>query len=337
MDQFRVKIRQFTWDDIYPLVAMLNTANQVDRESTRYTVDSLHHLFSTPTYKPERDGFVAVTPTQRILAYADTWLDTRTGKAWGMGAVHPDYRRRGLGNWLLQVADFQLINRYKEVQNGQPLISQQQTWDKDNGGRALLNNSSYNVAQYMYRMRMDLHDDLPDVDLPEGFSFQPFERERDAKRFYKVHQESFRNYWGHEVDTPYNIWEHEHLETNFDPSLWVMLKEDSSDEIVGVVINKAYNYNPEKPRITGYIGVLGVRENWRGKGLGLALLKHSFQILYKAGFSRALLSVNANDPNDSLKVYKKVGMEIYRRYVTYHKILREALSKTESESGKKST
>ena len=93
----------------------------------------------------------------------------------------------------------------------------------------------------------------------------------------------------------------------------------SGEEIAGISLCWPKGEgDPEK----GYIGILGVRRAWRGKGLGLALLQHSFVEFYRRGKKQATLHADAENITGALRLYTKAGMHIHRQFDNYEKELR---------------
>ena len=72
----------------------------------------------------------------------------------------------------------------------------------------------------------------------------------------------------------------------------------------------------------GWIRTLGVRRAWRKRGLGEALLLHSFGEFYKRGTKTIGLGVDAENPTGATRLYQKAGMHVASEYVTYEKELR---------------
>ncbi len=84
----------------------------------------------------------------------------------------------------------------------------------------------------------------------------------------------------------------EHLvanDPNFDPDLWFLAMD--GDRIVGISLCMP-QLGDEKS--IGVVGTLGVVREWRHRGLGMALLLHSFHELRRRGRALATLSVDAN-------------------------------------------
>jgi ribosomal protein S18 acetylase RimI-like enzyme len=79
----------------------------------------------------------------------------------------------------------------------------------------------------------------------------------------------------------------------------------------------------------GWVGTLGVRRPWRKKGLGLALLRHSFGEFYKRGMKTIGLGVDASNPTGATRLYQGAGMYIASEFITYDKELRAGKALTE--------
>ena len=67
----------------------------------------------------------------------------------------------------------------------------------------------------------------------------------------------------------------------------------------------------------GWVRVLGVRRPWRRRGLGLALLIHSFAKLRQRGKQRAGLGVDSSSLTGATGLYEKAGMQVHRIYDSY--------------------
>jgi ribosomal protein S18 acetylase RimI-like enzyme len=95
--------------------------------------------------------------------------------------------------------------------------------------------------------------------------------------------------------------------------LWLIAWE--GDQIAGFSQNRYLNK-------IGWVGTLGVRRPWRKKGMGLALLTHSFAEFYKRGIKTVGLGVDAANPTGATRLYEKAGMSVANSYVVYEKELR---------------
>ena len=98
-------------------------------------------------------------------------------------------------------------------------------------------------------------------------------------------------------------------EDHFIPDLWFLLFADN--EIIGAAL--CYDYEE-----FGWVRQLAVSQNWRMRGLGAAMLQHSFHCLYSRGHQRVALGVEAENL-DALRFYEQVGMHRVRQYNEYIK------------------
>jgi GNAT superfamily N-acetyltransferase len=100
----------------------------------------------------------------------------------------------------------------------------------------------------------------------------------------------------------------------FEPGLWFLACDGRSAEIAGVALNL---YRQESN--TGWVDHLGVRRPWRKKGIGKALLLHSFGEFYRRGIRRIKLSVESRSLTNAPRLYESVGMRTVQPYHIYTK------------------
>jgi ribosomal protein S18 acetylase RimI-like enzyme len=67
---------------------------------------------------------------------------------------------------------------------------------------------------------------------------------------------------------------------------------------------------------------LGVRRPWRKRGIGLALLRHSFNEFYRRGKRKVGLGVDAQNLTGALRLYENAGMHVDQAFDFYEKELR---------------
>ncbi len=72
----------------------------------------------------------------------------------------------------------------------------------------------------------------------------------------------------------------------------------------------------------GWVDTLAVLRPWRRKGLGMALLRHSFAEFYRRGTHKIGLGVDAQNLTGATRLYERAGMHVARQYDAYEKELR---------------
>jgi mycothiol synthase len=69
----------------------------------------------------------------------------------------------------------------------------------------------------------------------------------------------------------------------------------------------------------GYVGAIGVRPAWRGKGIAKALLYGTFAELWRRGTTRATLDVDSQNATGAVAPYERVGMHVDSCGVAFEK------------------
>jgi ribosomal protein S18 acetylase RimI-like enzyme len=142
--------------------------------------------------------------------------------------------------------------------------------------------------------------------------------DRDAETVYRADNEAFGDHFGH-IEMPFEVgfaqFNHNLIDDKekFDPGLWHVAMD--GDEIAGVSICSIERSDPDQPM--GWVHTLGVRRAWRKRGLGRALLLHSFGEFYRRGYRKAGLGVDASNLTGALRLYENAGMTVFRQYDRY--------------------
>jgi ribosomal protein S18 acetylase RimI-like enzyme len=171
----------------------------------------------------------------------------------------------------------------------------------------------YRPIRASYTMEIELAEDAPAGPAAiEGIEIRPYRHPDDEGRTYEAQEESFEDHWDHNPQ-PIETWrEFSVKQTNFDPSLWFLAL--AGDEVAGLSLNF-----PERSGDPGYgwVGTLGVRRAWRRRGIGEALLRHSFRALHERGQRRVRLSVDAESLTGATRLYERAGMRVIRQANTW--------------------
>jgi mycothiol synthase len=292
-----VNVRPFTEDDFAAVAALLTDDERAHGRPMEVGVNEVREWTSrsdlaTESWLYEDDaGAVAVG-----------WVAVRGDIGSGVGVVHPRGKGRGLGAQLLARGEAALRSR------GAARIHQFAI-GTDGAAAELLTVRGYRDARHFFDMAIRL-EAPPEV--PEEVPIAVF-READARGFHAALDEAFQDHWEHHP-TPFEEWWERHRSNpNFDPTLWFLVRDGGA--IVAVARNEA-NRNGG-----GYVGALGVRRPWRGRGYAKALLLHTFRAFYERGMPRVTLGVDAESPTGATHLYESVGMHVELENVVYEKRL----------------
>jgi len=235
------------------------------------------------------------------------WVEPQTG-GFGVpaGLVGQDCQGRGLGGALVEWAEARL------VETGRTRIHQV-ALAADVRAPALFAACGYREVRRFWEMAIELDGPPPVPVVPDGMRLESF-AETDARLFHHALDEAFEDHWEHHTRPFDEWWEEKRGAPGYDPTLWFAVHD--GDELAAVVRNDP-NRNGG-----GWIGALGVRRSWRGRGLGRALLLHSFGDFHRRGVTRVGLGVDAENPTGATKLYESVGMHVELEHVVYEKELR---------------
>lgn len=172
----------------------------------------------------------------------------------------------------------------------------------------------YRPLRSSFRMAVDLENGIAAPSLPDGITIRTL-RPGEERRVHEAHMTAFADHWEFEPE-PYERWAQFTLGEGFDPSLWFLA--EAVDELAGIAICRLHQSGD--PR-RGWVGILGVVPAYRRRGLGEALLRHSFAAFAARGCDRVELGVDAENTAGAVRLYERAGMHVVRRYDTYAKAL----------------
>jgi mycothiol synthase len=218
-----------------------------------------------------------------------------------LGHVHPDYRGLGLGTCLLEWAEA------AAQPAGRPL--RVVTLPADSAAASLVERRGYRPVRHFYRMVVDLQDPPPRPDWPAGFGAAVLQ-EGEERLLHEIIEEAFAEEWGRRRRSFEDWQQRVFSQQSFDPSLCFLVR--TGDEVVAAeMCHHRFGM--------GFVGSIGVREPWRRRGLGRALLLHGFGELYRRGERRIGLGVDAANPTGATRLYESVGMHVAWQATTYEK------------------
>jgi mycothiol synthase len=216
--------------------------------------------------------------------------------------VHPDACGQGIGTWLRERAEEAL---------GEGTIRQYVAGSND-PARELLLDAGYLTEQHYFRMVGELDGKLAQVSWPEGVEVRPYERGSDDAAAHALVQDAFTDIPGN-VERGFDDWRARSVGgAQFAPELSAVALDGES--LAGVVLVNRWEDGQ------GYVSHLATARDWRGCGLGRALLAGSLAKMHADGLPRAALDVNGRNES-ATRLYESVGMRVGSRAERYEKQL----------------
>lgn len=303
---------------------LLAAAEAVDATGEHYSVDDLLEELADPRLDVALDTMAAIGDDGRMVAYGLVRHGGQLGEVYRThveGCVHPDHRRTGLGREVLRRTVERAEQRYAEhPQPRRPGELHSRVYDTNAGATALLSGAGMRPVRWFYDMHRDLAEPPPGAAIPEGLRLVPYQPDRDDD-VRLAHNEAFQDHWG---STPRDTTSWKQWFTgsrSFHPELSFLMLEDGG-EIVGHLLGYVYEADCEANGVReAWVGQLGTRRPWRGRGVASALLTHALRVYAEAGHERAALGVDTANPTGALGLYQRAGFAPGARWTTFSRPL----------------
>lgn len=220
-------------------------------------------------------------------------------------AVDPRYNGRGISTELIARAE----RRVRELGRDRLRVG---SLAENDSAHALLQALGFREIRRFFRMQVDFDEPPPAPRAIEGIRIETFRLE-DARAFHAAFLEAMADDWGF-VATSFEEWKKLRLDRgDNDTSLWFLARDDG--EIAGAIRCDGQKFGG------GFVGALGVRRPWRGRGIGTALLQKAFTAYYDRGVRRVSLGVDAENRSGATRLYERAGMRVVSEDVMFEKVL----------------
>jgi len=187
--------------------------------------------------------------------------------------------------------------------------------DGNAGAAALVAACGMRPVRYWYDMQRELAEPPPPAVLPDGLRLVGYQRSMD-EAWRLARNDAFADHWG-SVDRDQASWQQWFTGSRaFRPSVSFALVD--GDEIAGFVLSYEFEaINTAGGVREAWIGQVGTRRPWRGRGVASALLSRALNAYTDAGYQRAALSVDTGNPTGALGLYERCGFAVKQHWTTF--------------------
>ncbi len=296
-------------EDLEAVVELLNAATTSLVGAGKFSTSELALDWEMPGLELGNDTQVVLNPDGKLVGYEDVFdLDAPHVRIYCFGQVHPDHTGKGLGSALLAWAEERARCSISKAPDDARVALVANTLTVNQKAVPLYRDAGFQLVRYSLRMVIELDESIPDPEWPIGIVVHPFMLGEDDEITVQAVRDSFSDHWGFvqhpfesELERYRHFWK---TDEDFDPAL-VFLAMDGG-QVAGISLcHKKVQEDPEM----GWVGTLGVLRPWRRKGLGLALLRHSFREFQRKGKKRIGLGVDAESLTGATRLYEKAGMQ----------------------------
>jgi mycothiol synthase len=289
---------------------------QVDlREPSRADAEAIAALLNAQARALFGEDELVAQEVREWFALPDVWMQVaeRAGALVGYVDVAEEGGRWNIDIRTLDLEAAEVLVGAAEAHAGRGALLRGFAGETDEAVTHAYRAAGFRVVRHSFRMRVELPPEHQAPAWPDGVTVRHM-RPGEEERVHATHMDAFADHWDFH-HTPYETWRRWFRDKHtFDPELWFLALD--GDEIAGLALC-APHFSGEPD--FGWVELLGVRPPWRRRGLGEALLRHSFAELRSRGFTRVGLGVDAENTTGAVRLYERVGMAPVRRSDTWEK------------------
>jgi mycothiol synthase len=253
------------------------------------------------------DAWIVRDRARAIVGYGQVTRG-EAGVVGSWGVVHPEHRGAGIGISLLDRIDERASELLAEVPS---LRFRHAINANDQAAAAMLRARGLRPVHHFWHMQIDLVDPFVPGRSPPGIEIEGIDPREDLPIVHAVLDEAFAEDRSHHP-APLDRWvEEEAGSPSYDPTLWLLARD--TDAAVGALTASVAGDR-------GWVDYLAVLASHRGRGLGAALLRRSFEMLSDRGLRRVLVSVDAENPTGATRLYERVGMRVIRGWDLWERV-----------------
>jgi mycothiol synthase len=313
--------RAATLDDLDALTVLQRAIDLADHPNYATTRDELEEELSHSYVDLERDSLVARDVHGVTVAYGTVELSPGQEtivRSFLYGGVHPEHRGRGIGRELIAWQQSRALQQLAGSPKTLPGWICGNTDERDPATARLLARSGFMPTRWFISQLRDLAQDIPVVDLPPGITLVPYSTEL-SDAIHVAKNEAFRDHWSSQPTTDEQWSSMTGLDSFHAGHSSAALAPDGS--VAGFLITFVVEDDWELQGFSsGYVALLGVVREWRRKGIAPALLAHAMRAYRDAGFEKAELDVDSDNPSGALGMYTGMGFVEQHRSVAYLKV-----------------
>lgn len=277
--------------------------------------------FEDPDYRPE--GAWLVFDGAEVLAYGIAVVEQGRIEAglddgWVEIDIVPGGRGRGTEKELMRLATSYL--RTRGVGRAMTKIEETEKWKI-----SLFLDSGFESVRHFYRLARRGLTDLPSREMPSELEVtHRMLREmsdEDIAVFTEVLNDTFSE---HFEWAPEPVWRWVKWRDACEDPWMIALARAPARTVAVCAVEDSKGFNAERGTRSGWICLLGVRKDLRGKGLGTAMLLDGMRWLKGLGHDTAYIGVDAENET-ALGLYKTLGFEVENETQVYRLDLKKTV------------
>lgn len=298
-----LRIRKFEWADLDVITSLFNKIGGATGTPRALDKDTMRAMLLVPGCDPERHCFIAERAGDAV-GYSLVSYEPPISRAVASGGVLLEHRGRGIGRALLRA-----IARHAEELGVSVLHVEAGVTHSD--AQHLLSSHGMEVVKSLWKMRWQ-DDEVPAVNLPAGFAVRSLVAGQDEQSLTDLQNVAFGENWGFSPNTVEQI------------AARVKHNRGGPEAIILITENDAvaaYNWTmffSDDNSPSGIIAMTGVHPDYRGRGIGRAVVTAGIAYLVERGASFVDLEVESEN-TPARELYLNLGFIKVGKSVWYEK------------------
>ncbi len=303
MSQFIV--RAATINDLETVCQIIVRQNTDDYGEPLRSLDGLRELWTSGEFNLETGSLLAFIPNGEAAGFAEL-LNKEDLYLY----LAQDHRSPELADQLL--AGMENCARVQR-KSTEPFTLYGRAVEKNQIIKQAFERNGYISNLSFLIMELRLSEPPAKPQWSEGITVRKFVSGQDEQTVYRADEEASEDK-GYHAPLSFEDWA-KRMSLNsesFKPDNWFLACE--GNETAGVCLNAI-----DRDTNTCWVDHLGVRRAWRKRGIGKALLQHTFNEMYMRGMTDIKLSVDSKSLTNAPKLYESVGMQTVQHYHIFKK------------------
>ncbi len=301
-----IKLRKFEWGDaraVARLFAEIGGALGTEKEASE---DLVRQTLAHPSARPE-ENLTLATLDGALAGYSQLFPELPIRRAVVAGGTLAEHRGRGVGRRLLRAA----IERVSAMEVDALHV---QAAAADDAARRLLESECFERVKDYWQMRWE-GGELPPLRLRPDFRLKGFELGKDEAMLTELQNIAFGEHWGFCPNTVEEIAARVRISST-DPDGIVFIMDGDSPA--------GYNWtlrNENEHGKVGFVSMTGVHPDYRGNGLGTAVVVSGMKYLIEQGVDGVELEVDSENA-PARELYLKLGYRQVHHSVWFERKMR---------------
>ncbi len=317
-------VRPCTMDDLQAVVDLFNTVDRPYHDADIHDIVDFKMGWEIENFNLETSTRAIFNGDGEMIAYGEVY-DVRAipvrPSVWLR--VHPNYDVEQIGTWLLHWSEERARQVFDRVPDDARVMLEVDVLREKDAMKRLLEDFGLTTDRGFYTMLIEM-DEAPALpQTPDNLRMTTHAEEPDItlREIYRAIKDSFQDHRGH-VEEPFEegfarFEAYAKKDQKITPATTILAMD--GDKIAGISACRLESWDaPDR----GHVNTLGVMREYRRKGLGDALLRHSFKMFWDMGQKKVDLGVDASSLTNAVGLYERAGMHIDKVYDAYEKELR---------------